>query len=93
VSPQCSSWLIDTVEAACLVKENIAKSFREGDKALMVHGGDNKAMRFLEVAVFAEGGRKGGLWLPEGQDGWGWRRFAKELCSLLVPPDGGPVEF
>jgi hypothetical protein len=93
VSLQCSSWLIDMVEAACLVKENIAKSFREGDKALMVHGGDNKAMRFLEVAVFAEGGRKGGLWLPEGQDGWGWRRFAKELCSLLVPPDGGPVEF
>ena len=66
VSPLCSSWLIDTVEAACLVKENVAKSFREGDKALMVHGGDNKAGRFLEVVVFAEGGRKGGLWIPEG---------------------------
>jgi hypothetical protein len=92
VSLQCSSWLIDTVEAACLVKENIAKSFREGDKALMVHGGDNKAGRFLEVAVFAEGGRKGGLWLPEGRDGRGWRRFADELRSLLASPVGGLVE-
>jgi hypothetical protein len=92
VSPQCSSWLIDTVEAACMVKENIAKSFREGDKALMVHGGDNKAGRFLEVAVFAEGGRKGGLWLPEGRDGRGWRRFADELRILVASPDGGPVE-
>jgi hypothetical protein len=35
---------------------------------LMVHGGDNKAGRFLEVAVFAEGGRKGELWLLEGRD-------------------------
>jgi hypothetical protein len=92
VSPQSSSWLIDTVEEACLVKENIAKSFREGDKALMVHGGDNKSGRFLEVAVFAEGGRKGGLWLPEGRDGRGWRRFAAELRILLAPSEGGPVE-
>jgi hypothetical protein len=92
VSPQCSSWLIDTVEATCLVKENIAKSFHEGDKALMIHGGDNKVGRFLEVAVFAEGGRKGGLWLPEGRDGQGWRRFAAELRILLAPSDSGPVE-
>jgi hypothetical protein len=56
VSSQCSSWLVDTVEAASQVKEDIAKSYREGDKALMVHGGANKAGRFLEVAVFAEGG-------------------------------------
>ena len=66
VSSQCSSWFVDTVEAACQVKEDIAKSFSEGDKALMVHGGANKTGRFLEVAVFAEGGCKGGVWLPEG---------------------------
>ena len=47
VSPPCSSWLIDTMEAACLVKENIAKSFCEGYKALMVHRGDNKAGEVL----------------------------------------------
>ena len=54
VSTQCSSWLVDTVEAACQVKEDIAKSFREGDKALMVYRGANKLGRFLEVVVFAK---------------------------------------
>ena len=90
VSSQCSSWLVDTVEAACQVKEDITKSFHEGEKALMVHGGANKAGRFLEVAVFAEGGRKGGVWLPEGRDGRGWWRFTSEL-RLLLAPDGGSV--
>jgi hypothetical protein len=91
VSTQGSSWLVDTVEAACQGKEDIAKSFREGDKALMVHEGANKAGRFLEVAVFAEGGRKGGLWLPEGWDGQGWRRFAGELRHFLAPGGGSEV--
>ena len=58
--------------------------FREGDKALMIHGGANKAGRFLEVAVFVEGGRKGGLWLLEERDGKGWLRFARELRVLLA---------
>ena len=88
VSTQCSSWLVDMVEAACQVKEDIAKSFCEGDKALMVHGGANKAGRFLKVAVFMEGGHKGGIWLLEGRDGWGWWRFAGELLLLLAPDDG-----
>jgi hypothetical protein len=92
VSTQGSAWLMETVEEACLAKENIAKAFREGDKALMVHGGDNKAGRFLEVAMFAEGGRKGGLWLPEGLNGRGWLRFAEELRLLLASLDGGPME-
>jgi hypothetical protein len=91
VSTQGASWLVDTVEAACQGKENMAKSFREGDKALMVHGGANKAGRFLEVAVFAEGGRKGGVWLPEGRDGRGWRRFAGELQRFLVSGGGSEV--
>jgi hypothetical protein len=92
VSPQGSAWLMETVEEACLAKANIAKAFREGDKALMVHGGDNKAGRFLEVAVFAEGGRKGGLWLPEGRNGRGWLRFVEELRLLLASLDGVPME-
>jgi hypothetical protein len=67
MNTQCSSWLIDTVE-------DIAKSIREGDKALMVYGGTNKAGRFLEVAVFAEGGRKGAV------------RLAGELRYMLASP-------
>ena len=91
VSTQGSSWLVDTVDAAFQVKEDIAKSFHEGDKALMVHGGANKAGRFLEVAVFAEGGQKGVLWLPEGRDGRGWRRFAGELRHFLAPSGGSEL--
>jgi hypothetical protein len=60
-----------------------AKTFREGDKAMMVHGGANKAGRFLEVSFLAVGGRKGVIWLPEGRFGRGWRRFAGELRHLL----------
>jgi hypothetical protein len=61
------------------VKEEFAKSYREGDKAKMVHGGGNEAGRFLEVSVLTEGGRKGVISLPEGRFGRGWRRFAGEL--------------
>ena len=57
----------------------------------MVHGDANKARRFLEVAVFAEGGRKGGLWVLKGHDGKGWRRFARELRVLLATVGGSEV--
>jgi hypothetical protein len=86
VSTQGSSWLIDTMEAASQAKENITKSFHDEDKALMVHGGSNKAGRYLEVSVYAEGGLKGVLWLPEGRFRWGWRRFAGELRLMLASP-------
>ena len=74
-SIQCSSWLVDMMEAAIQsqVKEEIAKSYYEGDKVTMVHRGGNKAGRFLGVSVFAEGGRKGVIWLLEGRFRRGWR--------------------
>ena len=59
------------------------KSFWEEVKVLMVRKGSNKAVRFLEVAVFVEGGRKGIIWLLEGRGGWGWRCFVSELRHLL----------
>jgi len=87
VGVQCSVWLVDTVEEVLKSpgKEDFVKSYRVDEKVLMVHGGGNKVGRYLEVAVYAEGGRKGIIWLPEGRGGWGWRRFAGELCQLLVP--------
>ena len=83
-SIQCLLWLVDMVEEAIQspVKEDFTKSYREGDKATMVHGGGNKAGRFLEVSVLAEGGRKGVISLPEGRYGKGWRQFAGELQQL-----------
>ena len=49
VSQPCASWLVDTVEEASQsqAKVDIAKSYREGKKALMVHGGVNKAGSFF----------------------------------------------
>jgi hypothetical protein len=38
----------------------------------MVCGGGNKADCYLEVSVYAEGGWKGIIWVPEGRGGWGW---------------------
>ena len=51
-SIQCSSWLVDMEEEAIQspVKEDFAKSYHEGDKATMVHGGGNKAGSFFEVS-------------------------------------------
>jgi hypothetical protein len=92
-SIQCSLWLVDMVEAVIQgqVKEEIAKTFHEGDKATMLHEGGNKARRFLEVSVMAESGRKGVIWLPEGHFGRGWRHFARELRHLLAAQSKLPI--
>jgi hypothetical protein len=83
---QCSVWLVDTVEEVLksLGIEDFAKSYREVEKVVMVRGGRNKAGRYMEVAVSAEGGQKGIIWLLEGRGGWGWHRFAGELRQLLA---------
>ena len=75
-------------------KEDFVKTFYEGMEVLMVRKGSNKAGRFLEAAVFAEGGQKVVIWLPEGRGGWGWRRFVGKLLHLLaltVAKDQSPV--
>ena len=66
------------------MKEEIAKTFHEGDKAMMVQGVGNKGGRFLEVSLMAEGGRKGVIWPLEGCFGRGWQHFVGELQHLLA---------
>lgn len=56
---------------------------------LMVHGGGNKAGRFLQVGIYVGGGRKGVIWIPEGRNGSGWRRFANELRLFLSSKEKG----
>jgi hypothetical protein len=67
----CSVWLADMVEELLksLGKEDFIKSYREDEKVLMVRGGSNKVGRYLEVAVYADGGRKGIIWLPDSRGG------------------------
>jgi hypothetical protein len=83
---QGSTWLVDKVEEVLKSPgiEDFAKSFREDERMISVHRGGNKAGRFLKVSAFAEGERKGSIWILEGCGGWGWRRFAGELRHLLV---------
>jgi hypothetical protein len=88
---QASAWLLATIKEAMKASgRGLVKYFREDVKALMVQGGENKSGRYIEVVVFAEGGQKGTVWLPEGRKGGGWARVADEmrkLISFLGPKD------
>jgi hypothetical protein len=88
---QGSAWLLASVEEALKVSaKEFVKYFREDVKVLMVRGGENKSGCYLEVEVFAEGGRKAAIWLPEGREGWGWARVAgvlRKMINFLGPKD------
>lgn len=60
------------------------KSFREGNKCLIVHRGSNRSSWFLEVAKYAGGWSKGLVVIPEGQEVWGWKYFAAELGKMVA---------
>jgi hypothetical protein len=64
--------------------EEFVKSFREESKAIIIRRGGNKAGRFLEVAVYAVGGRRGLVMFPEGRGGRGWSRVSGELSKAQV---------
>jgi hypothetical protein len=70
---QCTVWLVEMVELALRNPgvQNFVKSFCEGLQVLIVRRGGNRAGRFLELAVFAKGGRKWFILLPEGREGRG----------------------
>jgi hypothetical protein len=82
----CSGWLSSTMEE--LVRntdsKDFIKSFREGSKVTIVQRGSNVSDRFLEVAVYAVGGRRGLIMVPEGREGQGWSRFAAEMSKVKV---------
>jgi hypothetical protein len=44
--------------------------------------GENSFGRFLEVAVYDVGGRKGLVLFPEGRDEWGWSRVSCKLSKV-----------
>jgi hypothetical protein len=83
---QGSTWLVDKVEEVLKSPgiEDFAKCSREDERMISVHGGGNKAGRFLKVSAFVEGKRKGSIWIPKGRGGWGCHRFAGELRHLLI---------
>jgi hypothetical protein len=80
----CTGWLSSTVEE--LVRNSgstdFIKSFREGSKVSIAQRGSNNSGRFLEVAVYALGGRRSLIMIPEGREGRGWSRFGAELSKV-----------
>jgi hypothetical protein len=75
------------------VKDGSATGFREYENNLLVREGCNKAGRFLEVVVEADGSRKGMIWLLEGRKGLGWSQFVSEMRRMLEFQGGqiGPI--
>jgi hypothetical protein len=85
LSTQCSKWLVSTLEIlfGFPKDQDFIKSFRERSKVFIARRGGNQASRFLEVAAFGMGGRKGFIVIPEGREGWGWRKFSGELRMAI----------
>jgi hypothetical protein len=92
-------WLVSTMESLLWFSgdKDFVRSFREGFKVLIVRRGGNVAGRFLEVAVYAVGGRRGFICIPEGYEGRGWSKFVLELGKvkdfLNVPYGHGTVRL
>jgi len=81
LSNQCTIWLASTMEVLLGFPRDkeFVKSFKEGTKVMIVRRGGNKDGRFLEVAAYGMGRRRGILLIPEGRGGWGWHKFTGEL--------------
>jgi hypothetical protein len=96
---QSIGWLVSTMESLLCFPgdKDFVRSFREGSKVLIVRRGGNVASRFLEVAVYAVGGRRGFICIPEGYEGRGWSKFVLELGKvkdfLNIPNGHGTVRL
>lgn len=99
---RCAAWLLSMVEEMLRnpTLDAFVKAFRGDSTATFVRKGENKSGRFLEVAVYAVGGRRGLILLPEGRDGRGWSSVSGELSKVLAyfeaitvtaPADASPV--
>jgi hypothetical protein len=84
VGAQSVGWLVSTMESLLWYpgEKDFVRSFREGSKVLIVRRGGNVAGRFLEVAVYAVGDRRGIIYFPEGYEGRGWRKVVLELGKV-----------
>jgi len=83
---RCTVWLLLMVEEVLrnLGVDDFVKSFREGSKVTIMWRGGNRFGRFLEVAIYAVGLRRGLVLFPKGHDGRGWSRVLGELSKVLA---------
>jgi hypothetical protein len=92
LSLPCAVWLVATLKVTLrnTGMNNFVKSFQEDQQVLIVCLGENRADCFLELVVYAEGGRQGLTLLPKGREerGWGqgsWVRWWLFLKPWLLP--------
>jgi hypothetical protein len=86
LSAQSLEWLALTMENLqwCPEEKDFIRSLREGSKVLIVRRGGNAAGRFLEVAVFGVGGRRGIIFIPDvGMGGAGGVSSMNWIKSVL----------
>ena len=43
----------------------------------------------MEAGIYVEGECEGVIWIPEGWNSQGWRRFVGELCQLITTKEKG----
>jgi len=81
---QSIGWLVSMMESLLWFPgdKDFVRSFREGSKVLIIRRGGNVAGRFLEVAVYVVGGRRGFICIPEGYEGRCWSKFVLELGKV-----------
>jgi len=86
LGPQSVGWLISMMESLLWYpgEKDFVRSFREGSKVLIVRRGGNVAGRFLEVAVYAVGGRRGlSISLKVMRGGAGGKLFLSWVRSVI----------
>jgi hypothetical protein len=90
-------WLLEMLEELLRSSgsEDFFKSIWVESKALTVRRGGNRNGRFLVVTTQAVDNRRNVIVLPEGREGLGWGKFARELSKVkaffeatIVPPSG-----
>jgi hypothetical protein len=59
-------------------------SSKEGNKAFIAQKSSNRAGRFVEIAEYRVGGRRGLIVVPKGRQGRGWKLFAAELGKVVA---------
>ncbi|KAF5442614.1 hypothetical protein F2P56_035254 [Juglans regia] len=76
-------WLKRALEESEIgARKDYYSSIREGYRSFIAHRCSNNRPRFLEVVVYAEGGRRSFIIIPEEEGGRGWRRMREVLREL-----------
>ena len=81
------TYIEDHLSNSC--PDNFARTFRDGNKVLILQMGCNAHGSFLMISKLLHGRRKGLIIVPEGKLGSGWRGFGFHLRKAIAPDSLG----